>query len=212
LDRIKWKFNLREKGESDFYRQMTTHLIRQDAHVPESSIVFLGDSIVQGLCVSAISDKIINFGIGTDTTSGLLKRIKEYQSIQKAKAVILYIGVNDVGFYEQNQTVENIESIIKIIPVQVPVYVCSILPINETVCHRKTNSQIDRINKEIMLLCSKIENADFVDISAGFKDSAGNLKDDFHSGDGLHLNQYGYGQLIASFQNYFRENNSSILN
>jgi len=212
IDRIKLKFNQREKGESEFYIQMAVHLKRQDFHVPKHSVIFFGDSIVQGLCVSAISTKIVNFGIGTDTTNGLFNRIKEYQSIQKAKAVILYIGVNDVGFCEQRQTLENIKSIIELVPAQTPVYVCSILPVDETILKQKKNSDIDSLNERVRITCSNIDNASFLDFTAQFKDEQGNLKSIFHSGDGLHLNQQGYGQIIASFQDYFRENSPSILN
>ena len=60
---------------SEKKKRVVIHL-RQDTFVPRGSILFFGDSITEMLCASAIADKAENFGIGGDTTLGLLHRLQ----------------------------------------------------------------------------------------------------------------------------------------
>ena len=50
-----------------FHRMLRYHS-RIDGNVPNSSVLFIGDSITQGLCVSAVSSPSVNYGIGSDTS------------------------------------------------------------------------------------------------------------------------------------------------
>jgi len=80
------------------YHQMVTFHSHMDGNVPDDSVIFIGDSLTQGLCVSAVACPSVNYGIGNDTTLGVLQRISQYESIQRAKVVVIAIGINDWRF------------------------------------------------------------------------------------------------------------------
>ena len=85
LARILWKSNFPQKlgyrfgvitpGEHS-ERMLSCHQW-MDLIVPAGSVVFIGDSITQGLPVSAIVANGINYGIGGDTTVGVLRRLSQ---------------------------------------------------------------------------------------------------------------------------------------
>ncbi len=60
---------------------------------PDKSVVFVGDSLTQSLYVDAVARPSVNYGIGGDTTVGVLGRLPEYRSILCASAVVMAIGV-----------------------------------------------------------------------------------------------------------------------
>src|SRR5262245_21550491 len=60
------------------YQQIQAFQIKVDGNVPDGSVLFFGDSLVQGLCVVAVTPNAVNFGIGGDTTAGLLDRLPHY--------------------------------------------------------------------------------------------------------------------------------------
>lgn len=77
------------------YHRMLEYHKRMDGNVLTGSVIFFGDSITQGLCVSAVASHSVNYGIGSDTTFGVLERLKYYRSINRADVVVISIGVND---------------------------------------------------------------------------------------------------------------------
>lgn len=80
-----------------FYKSMVDYHKRMDGSIPDGAVIFIGDSITQGLATSAISHAGVNLGIGLDTTAGVLNRLQFYKSIDRSKAVVLAIGVNDLA-------------------------------------------------------------------------------------------------------------------
>lgn len=46
------------------FKRMVYFYERMDADVPDSSVIFIGDSITQGLCVAAVSPLSVNYRIG----------------------------------------------------------------------------------------------------------------------------------------------------
>lgn len=68
---------------------------RQADHlVPYGSVIFLGDSITQGLPpLSAVS---VNYGIPGQRSDQLLNALPVYSSVSRASAVVITIGTNDV--------------------------------------------------------------------------------------------------------------------
>ena len=78
------------------YTRMMMYHERMDSSIPTGSVIFIGDSITQGLATSAISQLSVNYGIGSDTTLGVIERLDTYHSINTAKAVVIAIGINDI--------------------------------------------------------------------------------------------------------------------
>ncbi len=188
------------------YKRMVAHQKRIDAHVPENSILFFGDSIVQGLCTHAISNDIINFGIGTDTTKGLLDRIGEYESLKTAKSIFFYIGGNDFPYRNNKEIVKNYNMIISTLPKNIPVFLCGIINVDEDSCKNKYNNRIVLLNKEIKRMCSENESIFYIGFEEAFIDKSHNLKSELHIGDGKHLNKSGYSIMIKYVSSSLKNN------
>jgi lysophospholipase L1-like esterase len=185
---------------SEYYNVMLTYQISCDKKVPIKSIIFYGDSIIQGLCVNAISCKGVNFGIAGDTTYGLRQRINKYQSIISADAVVISIGINDIIKNKPKEIIiDNYKKILNNIPENIPVIINAILPIDEQ-NRKKLNSTIKNINSELYKLSKTSEKYFFNDASDKLINYRGNLSSVYHVGDGLHLNKKGYEILITSLE------------
>lgn len=69
----------------------------EDAFPPKGAVAFVGDSITEMMNWSAAFPdvSVANFGISTDTTSGVLARLPTIER-SGAKLVVLWIGLNDI--------------------------------------------------------------------------------------------------------------------
>ena len=110
----------------------------QTADKNKGAVVFLGDSITQGwhsLANAFPNLKVVNRGIGGDTTRGVLYRLKADVLNLDPKAIVLLIGINDVGLGAKPEDVaDNIETILQAIKKfnpNLPVIVCQIMPSGE---------------------------------------------------------------------------------
>ena len=104
-----------------------------DGNVPDRSVVFIGDSLTQGLCSDAIACPSVNYGVGNDTTVGVLARLPEYQSLRCASAIVLAVGVNDIMFRDNQHIVQNYRRILASLPQSVPIVCSAVLPVNEPI-------------------------------------------------------------------------------
>jgi lysophospholipase L1-like esterase len=206
LARVQWKLNTLGKPQPaketpeitpHFHRMLRYHS-RMDGNVPEQAIVFIGDSIMQGLCVTAIGHPSVNYGIGSDTTAGVLQRLPEYESIARASVVVLAIGVNDMKRRPNADILRNISAIVERIPDTVPVIISALLPLNEEARQKRvpnwTGASLERINALNNDL-SQLERSrgvlEFVNAGPDLVDETGNLSATLHDGDGVHLNAAG---------------------
>jgi lysophospholipase L1-like esterase len=177
---------------SDFYNKLVTHQLRLDKNVPKKSIIYFGDSLIQELCVNAISTNGINYGIGGDTTYGLLRRIQKYQSIADARAIIIAIGMNDIQYRLEKDIVNNYKKILSYLPDNIPIIINAILPVDEPTSKKRINAVIRGINAELRKLsATSLQKIYFVDSTTKLADSNGNLSFYVHAGDGVHLNECG---------------------
>lgn len=186
---------------STWYRTMVGYHLRMDKSVPDDVFVFIGDSITQGLATSAVAFPSVNYGIGSDTSYGVLNRISHYTSIRRATAVVIAIGFNDVKKSNKNNILENYAKIIEIIPRNVPIIVSAILPVDEKLEKLiGLNEKIIEVNKELELLVNIRSNIQFVDATSELIDASSNLKAIYHDGDGIHLSDAGYNQWIRKLK------------
>lgn len=182
---------------TEHYERMTTYHGRIDVNVSPGSIIFIGDSITQGLATSEVSDRSVNYGIGSDTTVGVLRRLKLYDSISEADAVVILIGVNDFRHRDSDSIVTNYEKIINSISDSSKVVAVSILPIDEGL--RSFNPSTEGIhasNNGIKSISRNHSNMTFCDVNSYLSNEKGDLEKRFHIGDGVHLNQQGNAILI----------------
>jgi len=72
VQRVAMKLGWSRSRPTGHYRQMLVFCRRVDTCAPDNAVLFVGDSFIQGMCVSAVADKAVNLGIGGDTIVGLL--------------------------------------------------------------------------------------------------------------------------------------------
>jgi len=186
---------------SAYYDLITTYHFRMDGNVPEGASLFIGDSITQGLATSAIANLSVNYGIGTDTTLGVLNRVPKYKSLSRAGSVVLAIGVNDLRRRSNEEIVTNYKDILDSLPENIPVVVSAILPVDERVQGVNfENKRISRVNKLLLELVGEYDNVTFSDAGKALRGLDNNLKLDFHVGDGVHLSSDGYQVWIRELR------------
>jgi len=190
---------------SHFYQEMLGSQLQLDGSVEQSSVLFFGDSITQGLNVSAITHPAINYGIGMDTSHGLLNRIAQYTSLNKASHIFIAIGINDlIRTDRSNQAIlDKYQLILAELPAATPVTLQAILPVDERIAIRGFNQRIQTINQGIAAL-AKSHNYSFFDMHKLITNEQGNLKSKLHVGDGLHLSTDGYQHWITQLQIHFK--------
>jgi lysophospholipase L1-like esterase len=136
----------------------------------------------------------VNYGIGSDTTLGVLKRLPDYRSIDRASVVLLAIGINDMKRRSNDEILENYRLIIEKIPKTTPIVFSAVLPLDEESREERQGRNQDRIkllNSSIQKLANTSSRVFFVDAGSLLVDASGNLADKFHDGDGVHLNSKG---------------------
>ena len=207
INQLKSKLDYKQPEISELYKTLLTFQLRSDALLPNDSVIFIGDSITQGLCVSCVAKGSANYGIGGDTTLGVLKRIAKYHSIKNSKAVVLAIGLNDLDKRDDEEILGNFKEIIHMIPLRIPMIVSGVLPVDEsfTLSPARKNNRIRELNNKIMLLCRKYKNSIFFNSTSNLVDRAGNLKRQFHTGDGVHLSTDGYKVWITDLRQKLHE-------
>jgi lysophospholipase L1-like esterase len=174
-------------------------------HLPgRADVVMLGDSITEGVDWQELfpSFKVLNRGIGGDTTEGVLKRLYEIIN-REPQQVFLMIGINDLLLGSVVSKAEaNIRSTIaslrrqKIrVVVQSTLYVTA----NSTM---KVNDRVAELNRSMTDLCvsKEVLCVDLNAILAG----GGALSPKF-SLDGLHLNAAGYLAWKSQIDAYFSD-------
>ena len=183
---------------TEFYNKLVEHHKRMDGNIQENAAIFIGDSLTQGLAVSSVATPSINYGIGGDTTLGVITRLQYYKSIDKAKIIFLAVGVNDLLRRHDEEIIANYKIIINSLP-EKPIVISAILPVAEKYVDI-SNEEIINLNNKLKKLVSKYKNITFIDAGNDLIDSTGNLKEDNHIGDGVHLNTNGYEIWIKALK------------
>jgi len=153
-----------------------------------------------------------NYGIGNDTSVGVLRRIDEYRSIKRSRIIVVAIGINDLKVGRtKEQILYDFEKIIKKIDYKKMVIFNSIHPVDEKLQDEKNrnNKTILSINAGLEKICSKYSNVYFLNTYRELSDNTENLRRLYHVGDGIHLSTEGYEvwigllkQKISEISNY----------
>lgn len=186
---------LSSKESSNF---SSYYLGKKDLHdnLNETSdkIVFIGDSLTDRAEWSELleNDNIINRGIDSDTTFGVLNRIDGIIDITPQK-VFLMIGINDIAEgISEDEIINNYDKILsefKENSSETKVYIQELLPVVEKRVTNKKNSDILNLNLKIKDLAKSYDYT-FIDMYNTFEDN--NELNDKFTVDGLHLSYEGY--------------------
>ncbi len=180
---------------------------RQDTNNETGAVVFLGDSIIQGWTTLAKvfpNIKVVNRGIGGDTTRGVLYRLNADVLALKPTAVVLLIGINDIGLNADPQDVaDNIKAILqdlKQFNPRMPVIVCKVMPSSD-----KQHRPADKI-EQLNSLMDEIVKSDpqfiLCDTWSIYADENGECKKEEFP-DLLHPNAIGYAKWANALKPIF---------
>ncbi len=164
-----------------------------DAQIPASFVVFLGDSITQGLANSAVFPCSVNYGIGAQTTFDLRAYIERYKSINRAAAVVIMIGINDYYNGSSNGIEERYKEIFMLVDENVPLVLNAIMPIDRP---HFSISPILKFNAFLSELCNTRPRCEFVNTWGILIGNEGEVISDKLI-DGVHLSSQTYREWGA---------------
>ena len=169
-------------------------------------ILFIGDSIVQDMDISAITPNGRNYGMGGYTVRDILEWLPAIREIPHANAILLSVGINDFWMGNNSKSIESYRAILEWLPSHFPIIANSVLPVDDNQYGLPSNQEIDLFNEQIELLTINRSHCYFCNSNAVMKDQDNCLPTMFHTGDGVHLSSRGYSVLI----NHIRQTLSSI--
>lgn len=203
----------KEPEITEHFRRMLRYQARMDGNVPDGAVLFIGDSMTQGLCVSAVSPLSVNYGIGSDTTAGVLKRLPTYRSIRRAGAVVVAVGVNDMKLRSNDEILHNYAAIAAQIPEKVPIVFSAVLPLNEKSREERRVRYRERtrtLNARLEEFCRGSSRFFFLDVGPLLSDDTGNLAGEYDDGDGVHLNAKGNAIWISGLREKIAEARAAV--
>lgn len=179
--------------EAWFHEEVMAYHLRGDPLLPDDRIVFMGDSLIQGLPVSALTERGVNYGIGGETGEGLHTRIPRYSSLERAAAILIHTGANDLRHAADATILDRYRRILAALP-DGPTVLCSaILPVDQQSRWHWIGRSADRVsalNQAIETLCDE-HGGRFFSAWAELSTPDGSLRTNYHIGDGLHLSAAG---------------------
>lgn len=181
----------------------------QDDH---EGVVFLGDSITQGwgplLAQSFPGLKVVNRGIGGDTTRGVLYRLDADVLSLDPKAIVLLIGTNDLGAGgNPADAADNIKAIVKVIHhkyPRLPVIVCEVMPSSEKM--GRPAAKIEKLNSLIKKDVRWHSHVYLCDTWSIYANANGDSPNDLFP-DSLHPNAAGYAKWTTALKPIFAKLN-----
>ncbi len=186
------KKSIAAKRTGFHYFERTT--LFNELPIPQGSIVFLGDSLTFRTEWSELfpGKNVINRGIGSDTTAGVLERLDNVVAAQP-KQVFLLIGVNDLKYHSVSATIQNYSKIVNWIQSESPrteIFVQSLLPINNKKYGKiLSNDKIKKMNTELRSL-AKNTGVQYIDLYSIFAEN--DQLPEKYTVDGIHLTGKGY--------------------
>jgi lysophospholipase L1-like esterase len=200
--RIRQRLGFSPRPEiGDYYRQTLRHHSRSVDAVPDGAVVFIGDSLTQGLAVAAVHPSAVNYGIGGDTTRGVLGRLPAYRpALERAECIVVAIGFNDTRHREADEALRNYARILDALPEDRRVIVSAVLPVDDRARGSLAGRRdwIGRFNAGLRRLAAEREQVTFLDAGDALdRDGDGRLDRSLHDGDGVHLNSAGYRAWAA---------------
>lgn len=188
-----------------FHDELKAFHYRIDQNLTGQYVYFIGDSHLQGLAVQEIDLPAVNYGMGSDTTEGVLARLPLYQSLSNARAIVLGIGFNDLRRMEDREVLTNLVKILETMPANIPILYSLLLPIDESKARVTIDNQrIDQFNSLVESKLSGFETLHLINVTEKLKNKQGGLKEEFHIGDGIHLNRLGNAIYIDEIKQALR--------
>jgi lysophospholipase L1-like esterase len=191
VDRI-----LEDQTYQDFVRE---YEYLNTLHNYSKCIVFVGDSIIARFKVGEYSrsECVLNRGIYSDTTMGLINRMEKNCNNLNISMCFLLIGYNDLKYREDNEILNNIEAILRSLKAD-RIYVMSLLPVG-----RNYAGLVQRVSGVNMKLKEVVEarKCAYVDLFSKMVANDGFIRSDL-TADGVHPNGRGYAEIWEVIKEY----------
>ena len=162
-----------------------------------STAIFIGDSLTVGLnntenMTESGAAVIAETGAGLDRIKELVS--KSADSLWEGRnTVYLLAGTNSSGLYENSfkeKYTDLLDEINRRAPSGITIVITSLPPVVDGAGHSTSNALINNCNKWIQEI-AKSRGFPIIDIWSNLQDD-GSLREEYDSGDGLHLNAAGY--------------------
>jgi lysophospholipase L1-like esterase len=199
--RARVRFGLAASNEFELdqrsYRAAHNYFQRIDQLMRKSPVVLLGDSIMQQLPPIHSTSHVLNLGLGGITALDLANSLHRYPSLDKASAIVVSIGINDLCIERITEAAlgGRIGKIAAALPSEVRVVWSSILPVDPTAAHATCRIEphvISKANAMILKSCLAMPMCSYSDGFSILADERGYLDRRFYEQDGIHLNRRGY--------------------
>ena len=142
---------------------------------------------------------VLNRGIGSDTTEGMLHRIDEVIQRQPQKVFIM-CGINDLGSgIDMEQSVRCLQKMIDEIrrkKADCKIFIQSVLP-----CVKVDSANVIALNDEYQKIAS-FNDCTFINLYSDFIKEDNTLNQELFSADGVHLNGNGYQIWIDNIEDF----------
>ncbi|MBQ4430242.1 MAG: hypothetical protein II877_01975 [Synergistaceae bacterium] len=190
----------------DYYYRVK-HSMFLNTPVSEGSVIFLGDSLTDWLCLNELLPgvHVLNRGIAGDTTAGVLHRLDEVIRHKPAKLFLL-IGTNDIALGTgEREITANIREIVRRIQEGSPstaIYLQTLIPVNSRYMGYRHNMKIETVNDVLRGIAGEACCV-LVDLHGLFAEN-GELPLRY-TFDGLHLNGEGAVKWIEFAAQYVKD-------
>ncbi|HTL66157.1 MAG TPA: GDSL-type esterase/lipase family protein [Lacunisphaera sp.] len=163
-----------------------------------NGIVFVGDSITEGWHTlqkdfASLPVKVVNRGIGGDTTPNLLYRLQDDVLSLHPRALVLLIGTNDLGEHTPPADIaDNLKVFMKRVRAEyprIPIAWCLVMPRGGADTYPE---RIHQLNELIRQLAAKDRRVTLVDTFTPLAQADGTSRPEDFVKDRLHLNAAGY--------------------
>lgn len=182
----------------DHYRNLRAQFAERAAG-EHHGLVFVGDSITEGWTptqkqdLASLGIKIVNRGIGGDTTPTLLYRLQDDVLALQPRALVVLIGTNDIGSQASPADVaanmELIRTRIRAAFPDIPIAWCLVMPRGD---HPHLLAPIRELNERIRELVKRDPRMTLCDTFSAFATPEGTDDQTKFTPDRLHLNERGY--------------------
>lgn len=195
--------DIKQKSESNLQIQKENEIANEDKTHP---VVFLGDSITEGLLIYGYFTDSVIMGINSLNTLSAKDYVNDIALLQPSKLFIL-LGINDI--WEGGSVEDYISSYNELLielkskTPSTHIYVESLFPVSVAAIERNSlidNVKIDNANTELKTVSENL-NLDFIDVNTPLKDEDGNMKSEY-SNDGVHLIDIYYPIWTSILENY----------
>ena len=192
-----------QQGEPAYTRRLT--------NMPDGSIGIFGDSIIQATHENLIHSAAVNYALGGQSLRRMINGLHDFQFMRTAGGGIILCGVNDlsnISYYGDRSNMNAADTVIGMFGNQIKNWltgkwvICHLLPCDEvTTGATGYNAQVAHVNDGLAnALTGCAAQIAFVPVDPEFVDASGNLKAQYHCGDGQHLSKSGTALLATGIR------------